>query len=164
MFFSTTASLTRQLPRIRHLIDGPDLLTESPVSAWTPSEHLDHILKVSTAMLTRLHNLEDPKRPSRGISPLGRLILTLGRIPRGAGRAPERLHGMRATAEDLRASLARYESLLTTLQPAHLEKRRGPIVPHPRFGGLNPAQTLRFAAVHNDHHLRIIRDMLRNAR
>lgn len=165
MIYSPARSLTRfrnQLAAMCRLIDGPGLLAESPISAWTPAEHLDHLVKVGTAMVDRLLQ-PDVKSLTRGISPLGRLILVLGRIPRGAGKAPERLRGARVTPDELRASLDQLERLLTTLDGTHLDGKRGAIVPHPRFGGLTPAQTLRFAAIHNDHHLRIIEDVLRRA-
>jgi hypothetical protein len=162
MFFSTTRTLPwlrQQHVAIRKLIDGPNLFVESKISAWTPAEHLDHLIKVGTAMFNRLLQ-SDVKRLTRGISPVGRIILTLGRIPRGLGKAPERVRGLRATAEELRASLEHLDALLATFNTTHLDAARGAIVPHPRFGGLTPAQTLRFAAIHNDHHLRIIADVI----
>jgi hypothetical protein len=166
ILFDAARSLTRvrgQIVDMRRLVDGPHLLVESTISAWTPAEHLDHVLKVGTAMINRLLKPDLAPLP-RGISPLGRVILTIGRIPRGVGKAPERMHGARVTADALRAALDRLDSLLPTLEPAHLDAKRGAIVPHPRFGGLTPAQTLRFTAIHNDHHLRIIEDMVRRRR
>jgi hypothetical protein len=57
--------------------------------------------------------------------------------------------------------LTKLEGKFDELTAGHLADARGPIVPHPRFGGLRPAQALRFAAVHMDHHLRIIADIVR---
>ena len=161
--FNTERNLARvrgQLVAMRQLVDGPNLLAESKISAWTPAEHLDHLIKVSTSLINRL--LERDVEPlARGISVVGRVILTVGRIPRGRGRSPERLRGARATADALRAALDEFETALAALDATHLDGKRGAIVPHPRFGGLTPAQALRFAAIHNDHHLRIIEDVLR---
>lgn len=166
MFFSASRNLDRvrqQLVRIRTLATTgePRLFTTAQCSAWCPSEHLDHIVKVSASIVNRLLQMDAPA--TKGISPLGRIILAVGRIPRGRGNAPKRLRGARISAADLHASVARLEEKLEMLSDVHLAEKRGPIVPHPRFGGLRPAQALRFTAVHNDHHLRIIEDILRRS-
>lgn len=166
MFFSASQNLDRvrrQLAQIRTLAAAESqLFTTAQCSAWCPSEHLDHIVKVSASIVNRLLQMDAP--PTKGVSALGRIILAVGRIPRGRGNAPERLRGARLSAADLHASVAKLEEKLGLLSDVHLAEKRGPIVPHPRFGGLRPAQALRFAAVHNDHHLRIIEDILKRAR
>ena len=165
MFSSASRNLERlrgQITRIRTLADSVDLDATCAVSGWCPSEHLDHTVKVSASIVNRLLQLDAPA--TSGISFLGRIIMTIGRIPRGRGKAPERLRGVRVTSADLNASLTKLEEKLSLLADAHLADKRGPIVPHPRFGGLRPNQALRFAAVHNDHHLRIIDDILKSAR
>ena len=145
---------------MRALADSGEsrLFTVGQCSAWCPSEHLDHIVKVSAAIVNRLLQLDAPAAP--GISLPGRVILAIGRIPRGKGKSPERVRGARVSSEELHASVAKLEEKLDLLSDVHLADKRGPIVPHPRFGGLLPGQALRFAAIHNDHHLRIIRDIL----
>ena len=164
MFFTAGQSLNRirvQLNDMRRLADGPEqhIFATSMLSAWTPSEHLDHLVKVSASIVNRLLQLDAP-RVDRPVSALGRIILAVGRIPRGRGNAPERLRGARVTPAELHAGLTKLEGKLDELTDPHLTDTRGPIVPHPRFGGLCPSQALRFAAVHNDHHLRIIADIL----
>ena len=156
------ARIREQLIRIRTLADSPQLDATCAVSAWCPSEHLDHIVKVSASVVNRLLDLDAPA--SKGASLLGRIIMTIGRIPRGRARSPERLRGARVSAVDLHAALAKLEGKLALLSDAHLAETRGAIVPHPRFGGLRPGQALRFTAIHNDHHLRIIDDILKAAR
>ena len=165
MFFSASRSLERmrsQLAELRRLADGPerDLFAESRISAWTPAEHVDHLVKVTASIVNRILQL-DAERVTAPLRPIGLVILAVGRIPRGRGKSPERLRGARVTASELHAGLTRLEGKLDELSAAHLADSRGPIVPHPRFGGLQPSQALRFAAVHLDHHLRIIADILR---
>jgi len=159
------ARIRTQLAAMRGLANRtePELLTAAPCSEWSPSEHLDHAIKVAASIVNRLLDLEAP-RGGRGVSAMGRLIMLVGRIPRGRGKSPERLRGTRQTAESLQASLAKLEGKLDLLAAQHLEPARGPVVPHPRFGGLTPPHALRFAVVHTDHHLRIIRDILAAAR
>lgn len=165
MFFSAQSSLDRirqQLAAMRALADSADgqLFAASRLSAWTPAEHLDHLTKVTASVVNRLLQ-QDAPRVDAPLSVLGRIILALGRIPRGRGRAPERLRGARASAAELHASLTKLEGKLDELEEAHIAETRGAVVPHPRFGGLRPSQALRFVAIHNDHHLRIIADILR---
>jgi hypothetical protein len=167
MFFSASQSLNRvrqQLAQMRAFADSgdPRLFATAQCSAWCPSEHLDHIVKVSESIVSRLLQMDAPA--TGGVSPLGRIILAVGRIPRGRGNAPERLRGARISAAELHASVVKLEGKIDLLSDVHLAETRGPIVPHPRFGGLRPGQALRFAAVHNDHHLRIIEDILRRSR
>jgi hypothetical protein len=165
MFFSAAGSIDRmrrQLQELRALVDAPDerLFAESRHSAWTPGEHADHLIKVTASVVNRILQADAP-RVDAPLKALGRLILAVGRIPRGRGKSPERLRGMRVTREELHAGLTKLEGKFDELTAGHLADARGPIVPHPRFGGLRPAQALRFAAVHMDHHLRIIADIVR---
>ena len=148
---------------MRALADSGEsrLFTVAQCSGWCPSEHLDHIVKVSTSVVNRLLQLDAPATP--GISLLGRVILAIGRIPRGKGKSPERVRGTRVSSAELHASLIKLEEKLDLLSGVHLAEKRGAIVPHPRFGGLRPGQALRFTAIHNDHHLRIIRDILKGS-
>lgn len=164
MFFTAATSLDRvrrQLGDMRTLADSPEtaLFAQSRLSAWTPSEHMDHLIKVTASIVNRILQLDAP-RVDASVSALGRIILAVGRIPRGRGRAPERLRGARVGAAELHAGLTKLEGKIDELTAPHLDDLRGAIVPHPRFGGLRPSQAMRFAAVHNDHHLRIIAEIL----
>ena len=92
---------------------------------------------------------------------LGRTILFLGWIPRGRGKSPDRVRGERTTGSLLQTALQEMDTLCGQLAIAKIAGSRVPIVPHPKFGGLTPAQALRFVVVHNEHHLRIIKDIRR---
>lgn len=151
--------LKSQFARMRSLVASGDeglLVTCDAVSGWCPAEHVDHLAKVSTSIFDRILSkgvIDNPKP----LSFIGRLILLIGWIPRGKGRSPEKLHGKRADHATLLASLSAAEALLARLDGFPLGN--APSVPHPRFGGLTPAQALRFVEVHNEHHLKIVRDI-----
>ena len=148
-----------QMERIRSLCTGSETELFAPnerVSRWSVGEHVDHVLKSTQSVLKRIDSKDTLPR---GISLLGRVILTLGWIPRGRGRTPERLGGTRVPAADLHAAVAAIEAALIGLDTARIDIARVPNVPHPRFGGLTPAQALRFTAIHNEHHLKIVRDI-----
>ncbi|HYC87995.1 MAG TPA: DinB family protein [Thermoanaerobaculia bacterium] len=153
------ARIREQLERIDALCRDARLFTVNErVSAWSPAEHVDHLLKVTKSILDRLPS--DEAVP-RGISLLGRAVLGLRWIPRGRGRTPERLTGKQCTPEELRARLTRVTMAAEGVDTAAVDTARIPNVPHPRFGGLTPAQALRFVTVHTEHHLKIVRDILR---
>jgi hypothetical protein len=153
------ARIRGQLERIDALCEDARLFTVNQrVSAWSPAEHVDHLLKVTKSILDRLPS--DEAVP-RGTSLFGRALLALRWIPRGLARAPERLTGKQCTPEELRARLTRVTMAVAAVDGAAVDAARIRNVPHPRFGGLTPAQALRFATVHTEHHLKIVRDILR---
>jgi hypothetical protein len=138
----------------------PDELhfSRASVSGWSVAQQLDHILKVCSAMLKGM--LRPGDAPPGGINMTGRLILLVGRIPRGRGKAPERLRGVDASPEELAASLAETRRLLAEVRAESFGPANNPIVRHPYFGGLTPSQTLRTIVVHTRHHLRIAREII----
>jgi hypothetical protein len=153
--------LQEQVAEMRRLSALPDaqLFATCGVSQWTPSEHVDHSVKVMSSIVNRL--LDPGAERGRPLSAIGRLILILGWIPRGRGQSPKRLRGARASREELSGALDALAAQLAQLEASHLALTRGPVVPHPRFGGLTPPQAVRFAAIHTYHHLKIVADLLR---
>jgi hypothetical protein len=155
------ARIRGQLERIGALCGTSEtrLLTANErVSRWSAAQHLDHLMKVTASVL---HRLPSTEAIPRGISLLGRTILALRWIPRGRGRAPERLVGKHTTPAELQAALAKVTASLAAVDPSTVDAARIRNVPHPYFGGLTPAEALRFVTVHNEHHLKIVGDILR---
>lgn len=162
---SALAQLRHQVSTIRALamLPEPQLFAASTISGWTPAEHLDHLMRVA-ASIAELIMATDAAPLSRGINVVGRLILSVGRIPRGRAAAPERFRAERTDGAALLDALGRLEASVARIAADGVARRRVPTVKHPRFGGLTPPQALRFMAVHNDHHLRIIDDILGKGR
>ena len=130
------------------------------VSAWSVAEQLDHLTKVLERALGLLAS--GPPRLERGINLVGRLLLAVGRLPRGVGKSPSAVRGVERPASELRGAVARVRALVASLDDAGSALAgRHPVFPHPYFAGLTPAQTLRFLVVHTDHHLRIVADIRR---
>jgi hypothetical protein len=162
-FDGNMATLRAQLGELRAVAQLPEaqlFTVRQQVSGWSPAEHLDHTVKVAQSVIHRIGDAAAEPSP-RKMSMIGRAVLLFGWIPRGKGKAPERLRGVLCTVEDLEARIARYESALATVTAPTAAAARLPIVPHPRFGGLTPAEAVRFVAVHTRHHLRIVADVLK---
>jgi hypothetical protein len=167
MFYTAAGSLRalrKQVTRIRAFAQLPEgkLFASSPLSGWTPSEHLNHLIRVCKSVVELLLD-PAPRTLSRKINLMGRVILHTGRIPRGRAKAPAQFIAERAESAQLLAALDELEVAIARIPIADLPKRTDATVKHPRFGGLTPGQALRFVAIHNDHHLRIIDDMLKGA-
>lgn len=136
------------------------LFATKNLSQWSTSEHLDHIARISLSMLRGMLRTDLAPLP-KPINFLGRTILAIGWIPRGKGKAPEKFRGVRVPTETLLTTIGEVESVAATVDADELRARKIACIPHPRFGGLTPSEALRFIAVHNEHHLRIIRDILK---
>jgi hypothetical protein len=130
------------------------------VSGWSVAEQLDHVTKVLEAALARL--LAESPPLGQGINLVGRVLLAIGRIPRGVGKSPAAVRGAERSAAELRAAVERVRALLASVAAdgSPLAGDR-PVFRHPYFAGLTPGQTLRFLSVHTDHHLRIVADIRR---
>jgi hypothetical protein len=152
------ARIREQFTRMRAIVQSPQLLDPvQKISNWSPAEHLDHTLKVALSIVNRLTK---PEPVEGSISFLGRVVLFVNRIPRGRGKSPAKLHGSRETPLVLETALAKLETRLAALAAADIDAARTPAVPHPRFGGLTPQEALRFMAIHTDHHLKIVDEIL----
>jgi hypothetical protein len=130
------------------------------VSGWSVAQQVDHLLMVVEKSVERL--LSRPEPLSRGLTWTGRIVLGLGWFPRGSARAPKGFEGRQIACSELVARLAALRARLAELAAARdVLERREPVVPHPYFGGLSAARTLRNAVVHTEHHLAIVRDIRR---
>jgi hypothetical protein len=86
------------------------------------------------------------------------LVLLLNSFPRGKAKAPS----FTVPSEELSPT-----SILKSIQASRasieaLSKAgKNQYFTHPIFGDLNTAQTFKFLAVHTNHHLKIIKDILK---
>jgi hypothetical protein len=139
---------------------GDALFVQRPgVSGWSAGEHLDHLAKVTGSVLRQLSKNEAVDVPP--ISVIGRVILTTGWIPRGKARSPEKLRAVVTTREELEKAFAELAAMIGAF-PGETDLLSGrPLMKHPIFRGLDATQSLRFIEIHNAHHLKIARDVLR---
>lgn len=153
-----------QNERIRALTRSVDVSASNPqISAWCIAQQLDHLLKVASSIVRRI-NQPGVEPLKNGVTFLGRMVLTSGWIPRGRGKAPERLVGTICSAAEIEAALVQLETMMDAIDVDAARSSRAATVPHPKFGGLTPSQALRFAAIHTDHHLKIVAEILATLR
>ena len=85
-------------------------------------------------------------------------FLLLERFPRGRARAPQRAkQPSEITGEDIDKQLDKTHKLLPKL--ADLDSKSH--FKHPIFGVLNLKESKKFLRIHTEHHLKIIRDILK---
>ncbi|MEM9593482.1 MAG: hypothetical protein AAGD06_04440 [Acidobacteriota bacterium] len=164
---SAPRPFARSYRRLLTQLDGLVALAQRPgelriaspkVSDWDVGDQLEHALLVEAGVYTYFDRfLAGDASPGVGPSLAGRLILAVGRIPRGRGRSPElflpnRLDSAALTelAGSTRERFAAFEPGLGSLasSPGRL--------PHPFLGGFDVAQWLRFLDIHRRHHLKLI--------
>ena len=157
--------LEAQAREIAALAAEPDaaLLARAPrVSAWTVAQQLEHVGLTSARMLDAIEAiLADPDAPPRGGPTFtGRMILWLGRIPRGRAKSRPEWAPEDASPERARRELGPLGGRLAALarQAGELAAACGTRA-HPFLGQFDARRWLRFLAMHQEHHLRLVRDI-----
>ena len=128
------------------------------ISGWSVAEQADHTLKVLSSILDRIERGKDLDGTVPPATMLGRFVMLTGYIPRGRGKSPAQFHGTAAPAEALASAVATVKQQLAALDRQRL-RHPGLVLLHPIFRGLNPAQSVRLAEIHTEHHLKIIREI-----
>ena len=122
--------------------------------AW----QLDHVLKVINRVTDTL-SASHPSNYKSSVSLARILSLTAGYIPRGRAKSPDVVKPPEVIlTEDIYAQLE--EAKANILKLKTLDDKAN--FKHFVFGQLNKAQTIRFMEVHTKHHLKIVRDILKD--
>ena len=121
--------------------------------AW----QIDHSLKVFNLVSETLLN-SSPDLYKGRFNKWRLLLFTIGYFPRGKVKAPKFVRPPEIiTVEDLNSQLKlayqNIENIKSTNEHAHFK--------HFIFGVLNKKRTTRFLQLHTNHHLKIIRDILK---
>jgi len=100
----------------------------------------------------------DPSKFIKKFSFKAFVVLLVNSFPRGKAKAPS----FTVPSEDLSPA-----SILKSIQASHnsletlAKASKNQYFTHPIFGDLNTDQTFKFLAVHTNHHLKIIKDILK---
>lgn len=132
-------------------------LKNPEVSSATIGWHLDHSLKVINNVSKALKK-SDPEKYKGSFSFWKNLVLLSGRIPRGKARSPKSvLPPDLIEREDLQAQLKEAEKNISKYHElpgeAHFK--------HPFFKNLKRDETRRFLEIHTEHHLKIVREIIK---
>ncbi len=126
------------------------------VSKSTVGWQIDHSLKVINGIIGQLK--EAPTDKKSKLTLLGRFCLATRYIPRGKGKAPKTvLPPEHIELSQLNEQLELAKKRLPEIQNVNAKAT----FKHPYFGILTKKQTLKFIEVHTNHHLKIVRDILK---
>ena len=150
-----TAGMDRDFDELEALIPHMDRKTDE-VSAASVGWHIDHTARTINVMFNEL-NGSDPEQYRSEFNFLRTVILTIGFIPRGAGTAPDTYQAAAPLTENtirlqLAAARQNISSLYDLPEQAHYD--------HPAFGVINRDQAVQVLAIHTNHHLKIVQDIL----
>ena len=117
--------------------------------------HIAHSCKVINT-ITQAIVQSDPSKAEPKFSFKFYFVLFTNNIPRGKAKAPSFVIPAKTISkEEILADVEASKQSIQTLSKAG----KGQYFTHPIFGDLTVAKTLKFLAVHTNHHLKIIKDI-----
>lgn len=131
--------------------------TNASVSKASVGWHIEHSLKVLTQIIDAVEK-SDPNTYKWRFNLKSTLVLSFNKIPRGKGKAPKTvLPEGNITHDTLKHHVEKTRFMMNkieNLHPNHYFK-------HPYFGDMNLKPTKKFIAIHTNHHLKIIKDIIK---
>lgn len=159
------AAVERGLAEIRSCAEDPKSWARSKeaVSKWSVAQQAHHATLVASFIgmgARRLLRTEGEKGPE--LTNQARALLEAGEIPRGVAVAPDDFIPDNAPeAEAVLSLLGKAEKSWGKLRGQGEKIASGTArLPHPILGPLTLAEWVRFAGVHTEHHLKIMREIL----
>jgi hypothetical protein len=123
-----------------------------PIS-WQLHHSLFVIIGISKVLLK-----SDPKEYKKDFNIRRNLILTINKIPRGKGKSPDIANKVEVIEkEEIQDLLIKANEIILK----HDSLADKSFYKHHYFGVMNKYQSLKFLTIHTEHHLKIIRDILK---
>ena len=156
MFKQDSEHLIPLIKILEGLINSKDLRNDS-VSKSDVAWHIDHSLKVFN-LVSKSLILSNPKHYTHQFNAWRFLLFNLNYIPRGRAKAPKMVFPPNEISEKLLESqiqlaFENIEQLKTANKNAYFK--------HFVFGVINKKRTIHFLKLHTNHHLKIIKDILK---
>ncbi len=150
--------LYAQLEEIEKSIPALEKVNDT-VSSAAVGWHLEHSL-LTIENICNAAISSDPKYYKPSFKLIKHIILFTGKIPRGRAKAPKTVTptaklNIQQLKDHLQTTRNLLESLPTLERKNHFD--------HPFFGHLNKKTTIKFLGIHTNHHLAIVRDILKSS-
>lgn len=149
-------NLIEQLDELESYIPKMELSNEK-VSKSTVGWQIDHSLKVINSVVKTLQSSE-PDSYKNTFSFLGKFFFALGFFPRGKARAPKYVRPPDVILKE--NLISQYEEARNNIELIERLPQNA-FFKHPIFGNINKKRVNRFLMLHTNHHLKIIRDILK---
>ena len=148
--------LNKYLNEIEKVIPSKDKRDES-ISKSTVGWQLDHSLKVINAVSGVIINT-NPEKYKRDFNFMRLILFPINYIPRGSAKAPKVVLPPEIISKSsLKGQLQMAKQNIELLKPLPQNSH----FIHHVFGMLSKRQTLYFLGMHTKHHLKIVRDILK---
>lgn len=149
--------LASEISKIEAYASSQDVVNEK-VSRASVGWHLDHVLLVVNSIYKQLV-ASDPKLYKSKFNFTKTLVFTINGIPRGRGEAPNRVRpdeniGKKELLEHLKRAQELVGQFDSLPQKSYFA--------HPYFGMLDRKDAKKFVKIHTNHHLKIVKDILKN--
>lgn len=151
-------SINDKINELESLIEHAEK-SNTAISKGGVAWHIDHSLKVINGIVKTLQT-SNPDEYKWSFNATKTLVMTTGVIPRGKAKAPKYVRvaeGTEITKEDLKTQLVEVKTELEKLtdlpKKAHFK--------HPIFGLVNLEDSKKFLVIHTNHHLKIIKDIVK---
>ena len=130
---------------------------QTAISAANVGWHIEHSLLVFVRIITAMET-SDPALYKSAFNLKKMLVYTLNKIPRGRAKAPKIVQPTGDIIPDklmnnIEAASLKIKALANLQKHHHFD--------HPYFGKLNLKETNKFLAIHTNHHLKIINDIMK---
>jgi len=147
--------LTGQLQELERFISKSKVVN-AQISKASIGWQIEHTLKAMTSICESL-GASNPKDFKKHKFTMNRwVVMTFSWIPRGKGKTPEAVNPKNESdtqklTELIELAKKGVHSLSALPKNAHFL--------HPYFGTMHKKQAIHFMGIHNNHHLKIIRDI-----
>jgi len=128
------------------------------VSEATVAWHIDHIFLVVNQIYETLEQSEESNYKSE-FNIKRAYVFTFNSMPRGTATAPESVRPKENV--DIDTIQIHYDQALTTVEKFS-DQTENKHINHPVLGTMNRDKTIKFLTIHTEHHLKIIRDILKD--
>jgi len=148
--------LAQQIEELESLIKYRDTINPA-VSKVPVAWHLDHMLKVINGIYNKLRDSDQSKyKPDINFPRF--ILFAIGKIPRGRVQSPSSVRPPDVIfTDDIYMQLNTARKNLSELDALNENQHFTHLV----FGNMNRKKTKRFIEIHTNHHLSIVRDILR---
>jgi hypothetical protein len=131
--------------------------TNTAVSRASVGWHIEHSLKVVTQIINAAEK-SNPETYKWRFNIKSALVLSLNTIPRGKGKAPKIvIPEGNITSDSLKHHVDQARLMIKNIERFHSNN----YFKHPYFGDLNVKPTKKFLGIHTNHHLKIIKDIIK---
>ena len=121
--------------------------------AW----HIDHSLKVINAVVKNMQD-SDTALYKDNFSLVGKLLLKFKYFPRGKAKAPKYVTPPQTILkDDIISQLTEARAHIKTISNLNPNA----YFKHPLFGNVNKARVIQFLDAHTNHHLKIVKSILK---